>query len=395
MEHAIIVFPDRKGLIKVFGIALIQRIFTILSQININRIVIIGKPEFYDAITAQVNKQFIFYPVNDPDQLDQLFAKEMFGERVIILRANHVVDKVSLKTLMEKCNNTPCAIVGERKGPIFFVSSNGIVPTVKALWKNEIDNAVLSSVKKIDGILGLPLLVNGHEDTKRAENVLINSLSMQKRETDSFIARYFDRNISLFFTKRLVHTGITPNQITLMGMSIGLLGALLLCLPYYWSQLFGSLLFLFCVIVDGMDGEIARLKLGESKFGHYLDIITDNIVHVAIFVGMGYGLYKRTNDQTYLYLIAVLLIGFGLCAISVYQCILKRSEEELKRSPLLIRLMSFLTNRDFAYLVAFLAIIDKLNWFFVMTAIGSYFFSAILWIASYWYKKNYPADSAA
>jgi phosphatidylglycerophosphate synthase len=149
------------------------------------------------------------------------------------------------------------------------------------------------------------------------------------------------------------------------------------------------------VIVDGMDGEVARLKLKESTFGHYLDIITDNIVHIAIFIGMGYGLYKRTDDQTYLYLIGVLLIGFGLCAISVYQCILKKDEKELRKSPFLIRLMSFLTNRDFAYLVAFLAIIDRLNWFFIMTAIGSYIFSALLWILSYWYKKNYPADSAA
>jgi len=92
----------------------------------------------------------------------------------------------------------------------------------------------------------------------------------------------------------------------------------------------------------------------------------------------------------------VLLIGFGLCAISVYQCILKKREEELKRSPILIKAMSLLTNRDFAYLVALLAIFDRLNWFFVMTAIGSYVFSLTLWIADYLYRKNrYPADSSA
>ncbi len=396
VESAVILFTDRKGLVPVFGIPIIKRIFITLRQMDIKKIVIMGKPEFYDEIASQIDKQFIFYPVDDPDKASQLLNKEMLGSKAIILKANHVVDKASLKGLMEGCHNTACALIGKGKEPVFIASSGEkIVSIIEGLWKDKIDNELLSGIKKIDGIAGLPFIVEGQEDAKEAEECLVSSLSMQKRETDSLIARYFDRNISLFFTKRFIHTRITPNQITLIGMSIGLIGAFLLSLPYYSTQLIGSFLFLCCVIIDGMDGEIARLKLKESAFGHYLDIITDNIVHIAVFIGMGFGLYKRTNNHLYLYLIGILLIGFGLCALSVYQCILKKDEEELKRSPFLIRFMSLLTNRDFAYLVAFLAIIDKLHWFFVMTAIGSYLFSAILWVASYWYKKNYPADSVA
>ncbi len=395
IKDAIILLSDRNGLMSVFGIPLVKRIFIILRQMEIKNIVIMGKPEFYDEITSYIEKRFIFYPVDDHEKIAQFLNGEMFSDKVIILKANHVIDKTSLKILIEGCNKTSCALISKSNEPIFITSPKEILPIVEALWKNRINKSILSSVKKIEGNSDFPFLVNGYDAVKKAEYSLIKALSMEKRDTDSFIARYFDRNISLFFTKRLVHTKITPNQITLVGMSIGLFGAFLLCLPYYWTQLIGSLLFLFCVIVDGMDGEVARLKLKESTFGHYLDIITDNIVHIAIFIGMGYGLYKRTDDQTYLYLIGVLLIGFGLCAISVYQCILKKDEKELRKSPFLIRLMSFLTNRDFAYLVAFLAIIDRLNWFFIMTAIGSYIFSALLWILSYWYKKNYPADSAA
>jgi len=394
VRYAVILLLDENAFIPVFGIPLIKRLFIILSQMEIKRIVIMGKPEFYDKLASQVDKQFMFYPVDSAEKIGQSLNKEMFKDKVMILKANHAVDKASLKSLTEECNKTPCALVGKTNEPILVTSPKEMVPFIEALWKDKINESILSTVKRINSNTDLPFLVDGQDTAKKAEETLIISLSTQKRDTDSLIARHFDRNISLFFTKRLVHTKITPNQITLMGMGIGLTGAFLLGLPYYWTQLIGSFLFLFCVIVDGIDGELARLKLKESQFGHYLDIITDNIVHIAIFVGMGLGLYGRTNNKLYLYLIVVLLVGFCLCAVSVYQCILKKEEEELKRSPLLIRFMSLLTNRDFAYLVALLAIMDKLNWFFIMTAIGSYLFSAMLWIASYWYKKNYPADSA-
>lgn len=395
VSNAIIIFPDEKGLIPVFGVPIIKRIFTILRQLGINKIAVIGESRLYEKIISKIKDHFLYYPVDNFEHLGGLINKDIFKGRTLVLKANHIIDKTSLKRVLEKCGDKLCALIGKGKDPIFIVSQRDIVSVVEVLWKGEIKKSFLDSIKKIEGIAGLPFSLNSVQEIKEAEKSLINALSLQKRAEDSILAKYFDRNISLFFTKRLVHTGITPNQITLLGMSIGLTGAFLISLPSYWTQLIGSLLFLFCVIVDGMDGEVARLKLKESIFGHYLDIITDNIVHVAIFIGMGYGLYKRTNDTLYLYFIYILLIGFALCAISVYQCILKKDEEELRKSPLLIRLMSLLTNRDFAYLVALLAVIDKLNWFFIGTAIGSYVFSATLWIVSYWYRKNYPADSAA
>jgi len=395
IDGAIIVLTDEKGLIPIFNIPAIKRLFIILRQLNINKIAIIGKPDLYEKIVFEINDHFLYYPVDSPENLINFFNKEIFKDKVLILKANHVVDKASLKKLIERGGKKSCALVSKKKEPVFIVSSKEIEAIVKLLWEDKIREDLLNSMKKIEGVAELPFLLNGDHHIKRAEDSLIEALSTQKRAEDSLIARYFDRNISLFFTKRLVYTGITPNQITLLGMSIGLAGAFLLSLPLYWTQLIGSFLFLFCVIIDGIDGEIARLKLKESNFGHYLDIITDNIVHIAIFIGMGYGLYKRTNDLLYLYFIYILLGGFALCAISVYQCILKKDEKELQRSPFLIRFMSLFTNRDFAYLVALLAILDKLNWFFIGTAIGSYVFSITLWIVSYRHKKDYPADSTA
>lgn len=152
-------------------------------------------------------------------------------------------------------------------------------------------------------------------------------------------------------------------------------------------QIFGSLLFLFCIIVDGVDGEIARLKMQESPFGHQLDVIADNIVHSAIFVGLALGLYRVSGDPLYLHLLGILLGGFALCGIAVYQCILKRSSNELEQSGLALRIMALMSNRDFAYILVVLALIGRLHWFLIGAAGGTYLFAAVLWLINFHEKR--------
>jgi hypothetical protein len=94
------------------------------------------------------------------------------------------------------------------------------------------------------------------------------------------------------------------------------------------------------------------------------------------------GLYSGTRRGTSLFFMWFLLGGVGLCALSVYACILSRSPEELERSPRILRLMALFTNRDFAYLVAALTAAGRLEWFLVRAALGTYLFAAALRIMS-------------
>ena len=60
-----------------------------------------------------------------------------------------------------------------------------------------------------------------------AEDWLLRSLI---KDTEGFMSRHVERRISLAITRRLVGTRITPNQMTLVSLSIGLLGA-----PFFLS----------------------------------------------------------------------------------------------------------------------------------------------------------------
>ena len=98
------------------------------------------------------------------------------------------------------------------------------------------------------------------------------------REDDSMLVRMLDRRLSPVLTKRLMRTSATPNQITLASAAVGIMGPFCLAQPSQVWQVLGSLLFLLSTILDGCDGEIARLTFQESAFGAKLDLIMDNVV---------------------------------------------------------------------------------------------------------------------
>ncbi|MCD6188945.1 MAG: CDP-alcohol phosphatidyltransferase family protein [Thermococcus sp.] len=86
--------------------------------------------------------------------------------------------------------------------------------------------------------------------------------------------------------KPLVRLGITPNQLTFLGLLISLLGAYFLA---QGSQRIAALILLFGSLLDALDGALARLTEKTSRFGAFLDSTFDRISDGAIFFGIAYG----------------------------------------------------------------------------------------------------------
>jgi phosphatidylglycerophosphate synthase len=225
-------------------------------------------------------------------------------------------------------------------------------------------------------------------DAEEAERALIRELRSATADTDGPIAR-FDRVLSTWLSRLLVHTPLRPNHITTIGTLIGLLGGWCFARGTYGSSVLGAVLFWCAVIIDGCDGEVARLKFQETRYGGLYDLVTDNIVHVAIFVGLAMGHFRfvpGSNAKSF----AGFLLGGFLCALTAtYFCLLRhppvkhlhpRSHRGRIRQGLL-RGFEALMNRDFAYLLIPLALIDRLGWFLWGSVFGTYAYAAgLVWI---------------
>jgi phosphatidylglycerophosphate synthase len=190
------------------------------------------------------------------------------------------------------------------------------------------------------------------------------------------MARVLDRRLSWRISLPLARWGIAPNAVTLLNTLLGFGCAAMLASVSYWTRLVGALLFLLSITIDGVDGEVARLRMVESKFGGRLDVLTDNLVHVAVFIGLMVGCYRVSHSSAYFYLLAIMCIGFLCCAVSVNRALGLPGVEASRW----ISRVERATGRDFAYIVVILAVIDRLSWFAWTAAIGTYVFALVLWV---------------
>ena len=188
---------------------------------------------------------------------------------------------------------------------------------------------------------------------------------------DSLATRILSRPVSRFITRLLINTRITPNQITVLSFILGLGSAWSFFQGGYRMGLLGAGLLLMSIWVDGVDGEIARIKFMESAFGAKLDIYCDNIVHVAVFFCIGMGLFHTHGDAITIVLgslaavgslISFLMMGAGITESKANAGDVKKA----KKSDFVDKL----ANRDFTYFLFAMALIDRLDVFLWLTAIG-------------------------
>src|SRR5262245_38745802 len=228
-----------------------------------------------------------------------------------------------------------------------------------------------------------PLVVSTSADVNDAEWRLLRGLV---KDTDGFMARNVERPISLRIARHFASTSITPNQITLLSVGIGLCGALFFLSAHWFWQTIGALLFLAHSILDGCDGELARLRFQESRFGGIIDYWGDNVVHIAVFSCMAIGWSLSMGTSWPLLLGAAAAFGNLGSAWFVYWRMMHTKKES---GPLftsvatvpgqtLARMLDAASRRDFIYLVLFLALFGKSNWFLVLAAAGAPIFFLLL-----------------
>jgi phosphatidylglycerophosphate synthase len=188
-----------------------------------------------------------------------------------------------------------------------IVASDGSIPLPAALPANAEVQTVKdpTAASSIAGGLGATLVggdvirvARGDAGTRvvdepgrqAAEDAVFGALF---RPDLGFVARRLNKPISVRFTRRvLVATSITPNQITLVAAAFGLVGCALIAAGGYAAMLAGFACQHLQSILDGCDGELARVRMQQSKLGAWLDTFVDDVLNVLITVAIGIGLAR-------------------------------------------------------------------------------------------------------
>ena len=154
-------------------------------------------------------------------------------------------------------------------------------------------------------------------------------LKMANRANDGFYSVFFLRKFSKLLTWLAVRVNATPNQVTLISFAIGLYSAFCFTKGTFSQTLLGAFLLQLSIIVDCVDGELARYTRKFSKLGAWLDAVTDRVKEYMVFLGLAIGAEKSGQDLWIPALVMMLIQTFRhLSDYNFARSIKQRAEEQ-------------------------------------------------------------------
>lgn len=221
------------------------------------------------------------------------------------------------------------------------------------------------------------------------------------KPTDGIFAR-MNRRISVPISRQIIKLPITPNVVSLFTLGVGFAAGLLFARGGYWSMLLGAVLSVSASILDGCDGEVARLKLMESDFGCWLETVCDYLYYLFIFAGITIGLWRNSETKTYLAWGGLLLLGaitsFLVTGLGRHRLANGRPEQYLRiwqakaesrrSNPILYigRHTEFLIRRCFLpYALLFFAALNITRVALVLSAVGA----NLVWLISLYSYRTF------
>jgi choline kinase/phosphatidylglycerophosphate synthase len=134
--------------------------------------------------------------------------------------------------------------------------------------------------------------VDDSADLEAAEWSLLAQL---KKPADGPVSRYLNRPLSTRISRLLVKGPVTPNQISLFCFLLSIVAAVVFALEGYWALVAGAILAQFASVVDGCDGEVARLKFWESDFGGWFDAVLDRYSDAFLLFGLTWHVFAASG----------------------------------------------------------------------------------------------------
>ena len=128
-----------------------------------------------------------------------------------------------------------------------------------------------------------------------------------------FFAYFFGRRLSPFFVNIFLNLKIKPNTVTVYMIIAGIIGAILFAFDNIWFKFTGYIFMLLWLILDCVDGEVARITKVFSKFGEELDYIAHIINHPIFNIALLISLIQLNKyNIMFVSMVSIILISSNL-----------------------------------------------------------------------------------
>lgn len=337
------------------------------------------------------------------------------SQKTALIFTDWIVDDVTVESALE----SEYSEVSDDEF-VFFTGKNGVAPlfiigraaqqklSVWEGWKDKNVAAVnlVNFVKTLDTVKTIEKTIekgywgnigNGEQVSK----VEWEYLKFLQFRPGGLVAKYLNRPVSIRMTRAIIkYRWITPNVVTFFDFLLGLFSLALFLIPSYWGAVIGSILFHINSIIDGVDGEVARMRHVSSKFGANFDSFCDETLGALMYPAIGYNLMV-TGNSTWFFVIGITtgLISYTYAMVNFhsrykkngigfyYWWDLNKPVKVLSRKPTLVFYLKRLLWRDsIIFFLMFMAVFSVLDYFLIISFIPA-FVNAVLMFIHIFIKK--------
>lgn len=346
-----------KPLVRLLGVPLIERVIRTAMQSGIDEFYVVTGYQgekvgsFLKQLAKRLNIAVTIIQNEDWEKengVSVLKAKDAMTEPFLLLMADHLFDPAITRSLQEQTLNEGdvlLAVDTDKNNPLidiedvtkvriknghiinigktiddfngfdtgFFLCTPAIFEALERACKIHNDTTLSAAIRvlaedkhaKSVRTKGFWIDVDDKNAYQKAEKTLLDSL--QGKSADGPVSRWLNRPLSIRLSRVLVNFNITPNQISFFSFMLSMVAAGLFALGDYLYLALGGIVAQFASIIDGSDGEVARLKYLSSDYGGWFDAVLDRYADAFLLSGLTWYVYSHNP--------ASLVLGIGFLAI--------------------------------------------------------------------------------
>jgi hypothetical protein len=134
-------------------------------------------------------------------------------------------------------------------------------------------------------------------------------LRAASRGNDGVFSTLAIRPLSRRLTAYGLGRGWTPNVVTVVSLSLGLAACALAAVDSRWTWLLAAVLLVLSLVVDCVDGEIARFTRRYSPLGGWLDAVSDRVKEFTLVAAVAWVSARRGDDLWWLAILVLAVLA--------------------------------------------------------------------------------------